>query len=76
MLSVLLGVPAAVVGLFLLTIGPVGWFVAAFLGIAVIGASAVFGDSGGGGDPDRTNCPHCGSRTAAGEACEYCGDPL
>ncbi len=76
MLYVLLGLPAAVVGFFLLMMGPVGWFVAGFLGIAVIGAAAMLGESDDRDGPDRTNCPQCGSRTAAGEACEYCGEPL
>jgi hypothetical protein len=44
----LLGVPAAAIGPLLLSLGPLGWFLAAFLGVAVVGAAAVFG----GGDPD------------------------
>ena len=79
LLSLLLGVPAAAIGLLLLSLGPLGWFLAAFLGVAVVGAAAVFGGS----DPDvgtlgadRTNCPRCGSRTAADGACEYCDEPL
>lgn len=24
----------------------------------------------------RLNCPHCGARTDAGDACGYCGEPL
>jgi hypothetical protein len=76
MLYALLGIPAAAVGFVLLTMGPLGWFLAAFLGIAVLGAASVLGDDAANGGPDRVNCPHCGSRTAAGGTCEYCGDPL
>ena len=76
MLYALLGIPVVVVGVVLLTMGPLGWFLAAFLGIAVLGAASVFGDDTADEGPDRVNCPHCGSRTAAGGACEYCGDPL
>ncbi|GAB6860067.1 hypothetical protein ACFR97_02525 [Haloplanus litoreus] len=75
MLYALLALPAAVVGFVLLLMGPVGWFVAGFLGIAVIGVAAMRGESNDGDDPDRTNCTHCGSRTAADDACEYCGEP-
>jgi hypothetical protein len=45
LLSLLLGVPAAAIGLLLLSLGPLGWFLAAFLGVAVVGAAAVFGDA-------------------------------
>jgi len=77
MLYFLLGIPAVVIGFILLTLGPIGWFLAAFLGIAVLGAVSVFGEDEGESDgPNRVNCPHCGSRTAAGEICEYCGEPL
>ncbi|MFB6102806.1 MAG: zinc ribbon domain-containing protein [Haloplanus sp.] len=77
MLYLLLGIPVAVIGLFLLLMGPLGWFLAAFLGVAVIGAVAMLSDSDGDAtDPERVNCPACGSRTDAGAACEYCGEPL
>ena len=76
MLYALLVLPAAVVGFFLLLMGPIGWFVAGFLGIAVIGAAAMLGESDKDEESVRTNCPHCGSRTAAGERCEYCGEPV
>ncbi|MFB6196035.1 MAG: zinc ribbon domain-containing protein [Haloplanus sp.] len=75
MLYLLLGIPAVFVGLFLLFLGPVGWFLAVFLGVAVIGAAAVFGDSEADA-PDRVNCPHCGSRTAADDTCDYCGESI
>jgi len=76
MLYALFGIPAVVVGFALLTMGPLGWFLAAFLGIAVLGAASVLGDDAADESRDRVNCPHCGSRTAAGGTCEYCGDPL
>jgi len=77
MLYFLLGIPAVVVGFVLLMMGPIGWFLAAFLGIAVLGAASVFGEDDAEREgPERVNCPHCGSRTAAGDDCEYCGEPL
>ncbi|AZH25563.1 hypothetical protein [Haloplanus aerogenes] len=77
MLYFLLGIPAVVVGFFLLMMGPIGWFLAAFLGIAVLGAASVFGEDNAEREgPARVNCQHCGSRTDAGEVCEYCGEPL
>jgi hypothetical protein len=76
MLYFLLGIPAVVVGFVLLTMGPIGWFLAAFLGIAVLGAASVFGDDADGDGPERVNCPACGSRTDAGGACAYCGEAL
>ncbi|MEF8856725.1 MAG: hypothetical protein V5A16_04820 [Haloplanus sp.] len=75
MLSLLLGVPAAVTGLFLLTMGPIGWFLAGFLGIAALGVASLRGaDDAAGTGSERVNCPHCGSRTAPDEACGYCGE--
>jgi len=76
MLYVLLGLPAAGLAFVLLTMGPVGWFLAAFLGIAVLGAASVFGEDQEAVGPNRVNCPACGSRTAAGGVCDYCGEPL
>jgi len=76
MLYALLGIPVVVVGFLLLTMGPIGWFLVAFLGIAVLGAASVFGEDEEDVGPNRVNCPACGSRTAAGGDCDYCGDPL
>ncbi|WP_435067101.1 hypothetical protein [Haloplanus sp. C73] len=76
MLSALLGIPAIVVGVVLLTLGPIGWFLAAFLGIAVLGVTALRGGDDGDDGPERVNCPRCGSRTDAGGNCDYCEDPL
>jgi hypothetical protein len=76
MLYALLGIPVVVLALFLLTMGPLGWFLAAFLGIAVLGAASVFGNDDEGAGPERTNCPACGSRTAADGTCDYCGEAL
>lgn len=77
MLYALLGIPVAVVGVFLLALGPIGWFLAAFLGIAVLSVTMLRdgGDEDGNG-PKRVNCPHCGSRTDPGGDCDYCGDSL
>jgi hypothetical protein len=76
-LYVLLGIPAVVlVVVVLLATGPVGWFLAAFLGIAALGVASLFGANAEGAGTDRANCPQCGSRTAADGACDYCGDPL
>jgi hypothetical protein len=78
MLYVLLGIPVVVLAFFLLLVGPLGWFLAAFLGIAVLGAASVLREDevDGTEGPDRVNCPQCGSRTDGGEACDYCGEPL
>jgi len=76
MLYALLGIPVVVLAFVLLTMGPLGWFLAAFLGIAVLGAASVFGEDEEAVGPERVNCPACGSRTAAGEACDYCGEAL
>jgi len=76
LLYLLVGIPAAGLGLLLLLAGPVGWFLAAFLGIAALGVASVLRDDGTGGATDRVNCPHCGSRTPPDGSCDYCGDPL
>ena len=76
MLYALLGIPVAVLAFVLFTMGPIGWFLAAFLGIAVLGAASVFGDDEADAGPERVNCPACGSRTAAGGNCDYCGEAL
>jgi hypothetical protein len=76
MLYALLGIPAAVLAVVLLTMGPIGWFLAAFLGIAVLGAASVFGEDDEDAGTGRVNCPACGSRTAADGDCDYCGEPL
>ena len=76
MLYVLIGIPAVVLAFFLLMMGPIGWFLAAFLGIAALGVASLFGDDEARAGPTRVNCPQCGSRTDAGEACDYCGEPL
>jgi hypothetical protein len=76
MLYVLLGIPVVVLAFFLLMMGPIGWFLAAFLGIAVLGAASLFGEDEEREGPARVNCPQCGSRTDAGGACDYCGEPL
>jgi hypothetical protein len=77
MLYLLLGIPAAVLGLVLLTMGPIGWFLAGFLGIAILGAASLWGDDDAADTgPERVNCPHCGSRTSADGPCGYCGESL
>jgi hypothetical protein len=76
MLYALLGIPAVVLAFVLLTMGPIGWFLAAFLGIAVLGAASVFGEDEEPTGPERVNCPQRGSRTAADRACDYCGEAL
>ena len=66
MLYALLGIPAVVLAFVLLTMGPIGWFLGAFLGIAVLGAASVFGDDADDGTrPEWVNCPQCESRTGA-----------
>jgi len=76
MLYALVGIPAIVVGFVLLIMGPLGWFLAAFLGIAALVVRSVFGEDDASDGSDRVNCPACGSRTDPGGECGYCGESL
>lgn len=75
MLYVLFGIPAVALVFFFLLVGPLGWFLIAFLGITVLGVRSVLGDDGDVDDAsDRVNCPHCGARTDPTGSCDYCGE--
>lgn len=75
MLYTLVAGPAVLVLVYLVLLGPVGWFAAAFL---ALGAMAYLAKREDDSDrPSPTNCPECGSpNPAEAQACGYCGDPL
>ena len=79
LLYVFVGGPLAIIGLyalvFLLAIGPLGWFVVGFLAIAGIATGRIWVD--GGDAIERTNCPECGAPSPVEAAtCDYCDAPL
>ncbi len=65
-----------VVGVYLLSIGPAGWFLVGFLAIAVMAVQALR-ESPADRTPDRRVCPACGSpNPPTASDCEYCASPL
>jgi hypothetical protein len=73
-LYLLFGILGLVLLLVLLSLGPLGWFLTAFLIIAVMAYS---GRNDHANRPDRTNCAACGApNPSAHETCKYCGASL
>lgn len=73
-LYLLFGIAGVVTLLILLALGPLGWFLAAFLIIATMAYSSRDSEEN---NPDRTNCANCGApNNPARETCKYCDDPL
>lgn len=74
LLSLVVGGTLLLVGLFLFVLGPLGWAVAAVIGLAVLATSSV-GD--GDGTPERTNCGACGAPNDPDRSsCDHCGESL
>jgi len=76
MLYVVVGGPIAIVLFLLLSMGPLGWFIAGFAGIGAMVVRSISQDGSQQGSTAR-NCPSCGApNTPDRERCDYCGDPL
>ena len=76
LVSVFVGIPLFIVCLFLLLMGPLGWFIAVFLGIGVIVLRSFVQDNAEEG-PVNENCPACGSlNDPSRERCQHCDEPL
>ena len=81
-LLAVLAIPALIAGyfalVFVLALGPVGIFVAVFLGIAAMAtASWVRDDGTADRATERTNCRACGAPNPVdADTCGYCEEPL
>lgn len=74
LLHVLVGITGLWLLVFVLSLGPLGWFLIAFLVLAQI---AYAGWNGDGATPDRTNCADCGApNEPTRETCKYCDAAL
>ncbi|MFW6321062.1 MAG: hypothetical protein ACOC0Z_04370 [Halohasta sp.] len=73
---VIVGGPLLVVLLLLLLMGPLGWFIAVFLGIGVMILRSLVQDGAEEGS-DKENCSVCGSlNDPSRERCRHCDAPL
>jgi len=73
-LYLLFGMAGLALLLVLLSLGPLGWFLAAFLIIAAIAYSGRGDDDA---RPDRTNCAACGAPNLPdSETCKHCGSAI
>jgi len=73
-LYLLFGITGFVLLVIFLSLGPLGWFLAAFLFVALLAYSSTNSDDS---PPDRTNCAACGAPNPPDrETCEYCDEPL
>jgi len=76
LVSVIVGGPLLVVLILLLLMGPLGWFIAIFLGIGVMILRSLTQDDAEEG-PDKQNCSACGSlNDPSRERCRHCDEPL
>jgi len=76
MVSVFVGIPLFIVFIFLLLMGPLGWFIAIFLGIGVMVLRSLAQDDAEAGSA-KTNCSACGSlNDPSRERCHHCHEPL
>lgn len=76
LLYVFLGGPALLLGVYLFLLGPIGWFVIAFLVIAALATQSLLED-GSDRTPVRTSCPHCGApNPIERDVCKHCDESL
>jgi len=74
LLYLVVGSSLLVLGLVLLSLGPIGWAATAVIGLGVLATNS-FGDSQDA--PERTNCVASGSpHDPAADRCDHCGVPL
>lgn len=68
--------PIAIFVVYLLSLGPSGWFLVGFFAIAVMAVQALRA-SPADRTPDRRVCPTCGSpNSPTASECGYCSNPL
>ena len=76
LVSVFVGIPLFIVFIFLLLMGPLGWFIAVFVGIGVMVLRSFIQDDAEEG-AGKENCSACGSlNDPSRERCRHCGEPL
>ena len=76
LVSVFVGIPLFIVFIFLLLMGPLGWFIAVFVGIGVMVLRSFVQDDAEEG-PVNENCSACGSlNDPSRERCRHCDEPL
>lgn len=73
LLALVIGIPAALAGIYLFFLGPLGWFAIAFLVLGGMAVRSLVEDTED-RSRTRTNCPACGSpNDSEDDACAYCG---